>query len=96
MWMGTCGRGVVLVCVILMHLSIVSATPPPPPPLPMGDLNQTPHGWGLITGEFAARHLLLTTPSVKSPVRVLVETMVKSSINLPDWGGGGGGGRTYN
>ena len=26
-WMGTCGMGV-LVCVILMHLSIVSATPP--------------------------------------------------------------------
>ena len=38
------------------------------------------------------RHLLLTTPNVKSPVRVLVETMVKSPTNLlyvPDGGAGG-------
>ena len=53
----------------------------------MGDLtlillNQTPrpHGWGLVNSQ---RHLLLTTPNVKSPVRVLVETMVKSPTNSP-------------
>ena len=75
----------------IMHLSMVSASPPPPPkkknPGHMGDLtfikSIAPHGWGLITGQFAAPFAVDHTQ---------YQSVLVGQIPVPDWGGGGGGG----